>query len=141
MAWGEILDTDSRAREVTGSLLPEHCSSAGRTMGSEEPVHPTLLVTTTEIQLSLHQLSQLPGSRGTLAQAHSLDTNKGVHVPKTQGLCLGCGERLFPKGAAFPPYPAFRNKEELQSDLSCFKVLLPFPAEHSIRDLGVQRDK
>lgn len=75
MPWGEILDVDTRVREVTGSLLSEHCNSAGRPMGSEESFHPTLLVTTTEIQLCLHQFSQLYGSSPSpavpLKQRHS----------------------------------------------------------------------
>lgn len=59
VAWREILDTDTRVREVTGSLLSEHCSSAGQLMRSEELVHPALLVPSTEGQLCLQQRPRL----------------------------------------------------------------------------------
>lgn len=114
VAWGEILDTDTRVREVTGSLLSEHCSSAGQpTWGQMSPSIPPrwrLPLKSSSACTSCHSsMGAAPGpagplsSRGTSAQAHSLHTKQGGACSQNTGTSLGLQGAAPPHG--FPPSP------------------------------------
>lgn len=150
VAWGEILDTDTRVREVAGSLLSELCSSAGQpTWGQRSPSIPPrwwLPLKSSSACTSCHSSTgAAPGPAGPLSSrdifspgSFSAHKARGCMFPKHRDLpwAAGSGSSSRVSPITLPSKP-----EVLEADLSCFKVLLPFPAEHSVRGLAVQRDK
>lgn len=138
----EILDTATRGREVTGSLLLI-CSLAERlTRGQRKPSIRSgrslpLRAGSARARPSpqFHGITRSCSARDSLAWRHLSPgsfSGEGVRALKIRGPHLAYGEQLFPKTSCFSPITLpLKTKTFSKQIQSCFKVLLLFPAEDS----------